>query len=179
MAIITSVSNGTWLHVETRIGAQPIANTQTTLAHPLGTIVRAKDVGTTAYGEGEFIYLQGVTSTVVGLLVVYNATTFQTTILPNTANLGQSVAVAMSANATKTSYGWYQIGGMAVTLKSAAAISPQVIVYISATAGRVFSTSTSGKEIVNARGASLSSVTSTCSSIVLQINRPFAQGKIT
>lgn len=179
MAIITAITNGTWLHVESRVGAQPIAGTSATLNHPLGTILRAKDVGANLYGEGEFIYLQGVTSTAVGLMMSYNATTFQTTILPNTANLGVSVAIAMSANALKTTYGWYQIGGMAVTLKSAAAVSPQVVMYISATAGRVFSTSTSGKEIVNAKGASLTSVTSTCSSIVLQINRPFAQGKIT
>lgn len=179
MAIITAVSVGTWRFVDNRVGAQPIVNTQTTQQQPLGTIVRAKDVSVNAYGEAEFIYLQGVTSTVAGLLVTYNATTYQTTILPSTANLGQSVAVAMSANATKTSYGWYQICGMAVVLKTAVSVSPQVIMYISGTAGRVFATSTSGREIVNARGANLSSVTSTCSSLVMQINRPFAQGKIT
>ena len=49
---------------ENSLGWQPIANTSTTQRHALGTIVRAEDP---TFGEGEFIYLKGVVSTVVGL----------------------------------------------------------------------------------------------------------------
>ena len=179
MAIITAVTNGTWLHVESRVGAQPIANTSATLNHPLGTILRAKDVGANLYGEGEFIYLQGVTSTAVGLMMSYNATTYQTTILPNTANLGVSVAIAMSANALKTTYGWYQIGGLATIKKTAVQVLPQVKIFQSATAGRVMPTSASSLEIVGAKSANLTTVTSTTSTIVVLLNRPAMQGNIT
>jgi hypothetical protein len=39
------------------IGGQTISDTSTTAKHPLGTIVQAKDLASTDYGVGEFIYL--------------------------------------------------------------------------------------------------------------------------
>lgn len=174
--------------VENRLGIQPIAFTnaassalqsgQTPFAnqeHALGTIVRAEDP---TFGMGEFIYLLGVANTVAGILVQYDATTYQTTILPSTANLDEPVAVAMSANVAGQ-WGWYQISGLATALKTAVQVTPQKKVYISGTAGRVFVTSTSGREIMGARTANLTTVTSTTSTVVLLINRPFAQGQIT
>jgi len=175
--------------VEARFGVQPIAFTnapntvlqsgQSPFAnqeHPLGTIVRAYDP---TFGEGEFIYLLGVVNTVVGLLVTWDASTFQTAILASTANLNQPVAVAMSANVA-TNYGWYQISGMATVLKSAVQVTVAPLkVYISGTAGRIFVTSTSGKEIMGARTANLTTVTSTTSTVVVHLSRPFAQGQIT
>ena len=122
--------------VHTLPGAQPIANTETTQKHVLGTIVRAWDP---TYGEGEFIYLLGVASTVVGSLVTYNATTWQTALSPDTAAFQAPVAVAMSANVA-SAYGWYQISGNAVIKKTAVAVTPQVKIYQSATTGRVMPT---------------------------------------
>ena len=49
------------------VGSQPIADTSTTKNHPLGTIVTAVDP---TLGGGEFIYLKGVASTVVGTQTV-------------------------------------------------------------------------------------------------------------
>ncbi len=92
------------------IGPQPIANTETTQNHPLGTIVRATDP---TYGAGEFIYLKGVASTAIGSWVLYNPDDFSTTLLA--ANDIGPVAVAMSANVANQ-YGWYQIQGKAVGL---------------------------------------------------------------
>jgi len=104
----------TFYATEAWIVEQPIADTSTTKKHPLGTIVRAKD---STYGEGEFIYLLGVGSTVVGSLVTYNATTYQTALSPTNATTDSvPVAVAMSANVA-SQYGWYQIGGLAVVKK--------------------------------------------------------------
>lgn len=98
------------------IGAQEIATTSTTQYHPLGTIVTAED---STLGVGEFIYLKGVTSTVVGSIVNYDDA-FQTA-LDTSAVTGPSrpLAVAMSAN-VGSQYGWYQIAGLAVAKKASA-----------------------------------------------------------
>ena len=48
------------------LGWQPIANSEATQNHPLGTIVQAVDRAATAYGAGEFIYLKGAAATAAG-----------------------------------------------------------------------------------------------------------------
>lgn len=141
----------------------------------LGMVARAYDP---TYGEGEFILLLGVASTEVGSLVSYNATTYQTALAADTANLAGPVAVAMSANGAG-SFGWYQIGGLAVMKKTAVAVSPQVAIYQSATVGRVMPTAAAGKQILGARSANLASVAAGVSTVVVSINRPHKQGQIT
>ena len=145
-----------------------------TLPATLGMIVRAFDP---TYGQGEFILLVGVGSTVVGSMVTYNATTYQTTLSANTANFAGPVAVAMSAN-TAALFGWYQIGGLAVIKKTAVAVSVGVAIYQSATVGRIMSTAASGKQILGARSANLASVTTTTSTVIVSINRPHKQGAV-
>lgn len=175
---------------EPRIGLLQIANTDagitttspagvvTTIPTPpatLGMVCRAYDP---TFGEGEFICLLGVAATLVGSLVTYNTTTYQTALSPNTANLAQPVAVAMSANLAAT-FGWYQIGGLAVIKKTNTLFTAGVVVYQSATAGRVMSTSTSGKQMLGARSANLASVTTTTSTITVSLDRPHMQGRVT
>ena len=169
---------------ENRAGMLQIANTDSgvtmangtsaipTPPNTLGQVVRAFDP---TYGEGEFILLVGVASTVVGSLVTYNATTYQTTLSANTANQATPVAVAMSAN-TAGLFGWYQIGGLAVVKKTAVAVNAQVPVYQSATVGRVMPTAASGKQVLGARSANLATVASTVSTVIVSINRPHLQG---
>ncbi len=175
--------------VENRLGIQPIGQSNAALpsqyqtgqsqlfgqAHPLGTIIRAYDA---TLGEGEFIYLLGVANTVAGLAVTYDATTFQTTLSPNTANDVGPIAWAMSANVAGQ-YGWYQIGGLVNALKTAVQVLPAAKIYQSGTAGRIMPTSASGKEILGARGANLTTVTSTTSTVLIMVNRPSRQGQIT
>lgn len=157
------------------IGAQGIAETSTTQNHVLGKIVRAVH---DTYGEGEFIYLLGVASTVEGSLVKYNATTYQTVLATNTANQAVPVAVSMSANVA-SQYGWYQIEGNAVIKKTTVAVTPQVKLYLSTTAGRVKVLASAGLEILGARTANLTTVVTTTSTVVVTINRPHLQGQIT
>ena len=140
----------------------------------LGKVVRAFDP---TYGEGEFILLVGVASTVVGSLVSFNATTYQTALSANTANLAGPVAVAMSANLA-AGFGWYQIAGLAVVKKTAVAVAPQVAIFQSATTGRVMATVATGKQLLGARAANLTTVTSTTSTVIVSINRPHKQGQI-
>ena len=90
---------------------QAIDATSTVQLEELGKRVRCKDTAASLYGNGEFIYLTGVTSTVAGSLVLITAA--NGTSLAATRNIG-SVGVACSANAASTSYGWYQIKGAAM-----------------------------------------------------------------
>lgn len=140
----------------------------------LGTIARAYSP---TFGEGEFICLAGVASTVVGSLVTYNTTSYTTTLCPSTANLAQPVAVAMSANAAATTFGWYQLSGVATIKKTAVKVSPNVALFISATAGRVMPTVASGKELLGARSANAATVLSATSTITAILDRPHAQGQ--
>jgi hypothetical protein len=161
--------------VHTLAGAQPIALNSTVQKHALGTIVRATSA---TYGEGEFIYLLGVASTVVGSLVKYNATTWQTVLATNTAVQAVPVAVAMAATVA-SEYGWYQISGNAVIKKTSVAVTPQVTVFLSATAGRIKVVASAGLQVVGARSANLTTIVTTTSTVVVTIDRPHLQSQIT
>ena len=160
-------------------GCQPIADTSTTKNHPYGTIVRAIDP---TYGAGEFIYLLGVASTIVGSVVFYVASTGVTALSSTSGvtNGGAPLAVAMSANVA-SQYGWYQIAGDAVIKKTAVKVDPAgtTKVYLSATAGRVMQTSVASRQVIGARWITATTVTSTTSTAVATINRPHMQGAIT
>ena len=161
---------------ENQLGIQGIAVSSTTQNHDLGKIIRARD---STLGEAEFIYLLGVANTVIGLLVTWNATTFQTALVAASAkNQDNPVGVAMSANVA-SQYGWYQIGGLASVLKTAVTVNPQVSLFTSATSGRVKVLASAGQQVLGCRSANLATVTSTTSTITALINRPFLQGQIT
>lgn len=154
------------------IGSQSITATSTTKNHPLGTIVRAFDP---AIGEGEFIYLTGVASTVAGSAVTYNPLTGATSLAPAGSNIPQGVAFAMSANVA-SQYGWYQIGGLTTAAKTTAAtLNAGAAVGITGT-GVVNATAT-GAELQGAVVAAVSTASAT--TVSLSINRPVMQGRIT
>jgi hypothetical protein len=147
---------------------------------PYGTVVRAKHP---TFGEGEFIYLQGVASTLVGSLVNYTVSTGVTSL--TTASVGsipRPVAVAMSANVSTTTFGWYQIAGSAVIKKTAVKVDPAVThatnVYLSGTSGRIMQTSVAVRTVLGAAFETTTTITSTTSTAVVTINRPHQQGPI-
>lgn len=135
---------------EPRIGMQAIATTSATQQHPLGTRVRAVDTASTAYGEGEFIYLKGLADTAVGSWVTFNQDDNSTALLA--ANAIGPVAIAMSANVANQ-YGWYQIYGKAVG-KVLASYADNALVYATATAGSVDDAVVAGDRVKLAIGAS-------------------------
>lgn len=167
----------TWVPTTPELGLQPITTTSTTQLHPIGKVIQAYDNTTSGYGNAEFMYLNGVASTVVGSLVTYNQVTGVTALCPSTANLAQPLAVAMSANVA-AQWGWYQIGGVATIKKTAVKINPNVALFISATTGRVFPTATTGKAVLGARSANATTIASATSTIDAIIDRPHAQGQI-
>ena len=131
---------------ESQIYNQAIDETSTTQKVPLGTRVRAEDKASTAYGEGEFIYLKGATSTVVGSFVTYNQGTNVASLL--VANAVGPVATSMSINVA-SSYGWYQIFGRAVG-KGLASLADAANIYGTATAGSVDDAIVAGDRVQNA-----------------------------
>lgn len=136
-----------WTFVDPQLGLQPIEDTDTTQNHPLGMIKQAKHA---TYGQGEFIYLEGLALTAVGSWVTYNADDFSTTLLA--ANAIGPVGVSMSANVA-SQYGWYQIQGKAIG-KAATGYADNGLVYATATAGTVDDAVVAGDRVKDALGAS-------------------------
>lgn len=156
--------------LESWVVPQAISETSTTKKVPLGTIIRAEDKASTAYGIGEFIYLLGVASTAVGTVVVYNPDDFSTT--RAVADAIGPVAVAMSANVA-SQYGWYQISG-----KGAAAVlsgfADNADCYLTATNGSVDDTDVAGDYVSGMKGASAVDTPSTGLAEV-ELWRPFVR----
>lgn len=147
------------------LGSQPIAVTDTTQNHPLGTKVRAVDP---TYGEGEFVYLKGVASTAIGSWVTIHEDDYTTTLLAAN-DIGQ-VAVSMSANVA-SQYGWYQVSGKAIG-KALTGYVDNALVYATSTAGSVDDAVVAGDRVKKAIGASAVDTPST-GLAEFEINYPF------
>lgn len=130
----------TWDFTSTYVGAQQIDVTSTVQQHKLGT--RASAFSPT-YGDGEFVYLAGVASTIVGSLVTFDEKAGTTT-LAVAATRGPC-AVAMSANVA-SQYGWYQVFGSAV-VSVAAADAANALQYSTAVAGQIDDAVVAGSKI--------------------------------
>ena len=152
---------------EAQIVEQAIATNSTTQLHPLGKVVRAYD---STYGEGEFIYLKGVASTVVGSIVEYN-TSHQSGLSTTATSLltPHPLAVAMSA-CVASEFGWYQISGEAVMVKDSG-MSFAVDIGIEASAGMAVLLAT-GAIINGAIVAVIASAKSDVLSVRAMIDRP-------
>lgn len=153
------------------VGSQQIASNSATQKHALGTIVQADDP---TYGSGEFIYLKGLDSTVVGSWVTYNPDDFSTALLA--ANAIGPVALAMSICVTGE-YGWYQIQGKGVG-KVLASFADNANCYATATAGSADDAVVAGDLVKNAKGASAIDIPST-GLAEIELYRPFMDDGLT
>ncbi|MEQ1572780.1 MAG: hypothetical protein ABL993_00905 [Vicinamibacterales bacterium] len=160
------------------MGMQALTDTSTVQNHPLGTKVVGIDNNPAASnkGEGEFIYLKGIASTVEGSLVDYDITLGVTALSPATGGEGP-VAVSMSANVANQ-YGWYQVRGCAAVKAPNAAVVGAGVYMLAATPGSVDDAVVASEQILNAK---FTTTTGTPSSglAVIEINYPFHQGAIT
>ena len=142
----------------------------------IGQEVEAVDNSSGYWGKFKLLY--GVASTVVGSLVTFDPATGLTTLCPSTANLGQPVAVAMNANTVTTTASWYQVQGVATINKiTTVNFTPAVALYISATAGKITSLAVSGKQVLPARTVNAATVASATTTVLVNIQYPFAQGR--
>jgi hypothetical protein len=152
------------------IGVQQIAVTSTTQKHPLGTRVRAVDP---VYGEGEFIYLQGVASTAAGDIVIFDDKAGTTT--RTVAASRGPVAIAMSANVA-SQFGWYQLAGSGVAnTASAGTGAANALLQTSATAGQATVSGTASQKI-DGIICKAAQDTPTSGFTVVQMDRPAANG---
>ena len=147
------------------IGHQDIQTNSATQNHPVGTCVRAVSA---TYGEGEFVYAQGVASTAVGSWVLINEDDYSTSLLA-ADDIGR-VGVAMAATVAGE-YGWYQISGKAVG-KVATGYADNALVYATATAGTVDDAVVAGDRVKKAKGASAIG-TPSAGLAEFEIDRPF------
>lgn len=166
-----AITTGTWRLVDPRLGAQPITATSTTQNHPFGTIVKAKDVGTTAYGEGEFMYCKGVAS---GAFRAWAGVRSKAglTILAVASGAYDTVGVMMSTLDATTKFGWLQVKGRAIA-KCLTAFADNGVVYLTATAGSIDDASVAGDVIVGAHGRNGGTVTVGDLAGEFELNKPF------
>ena len=151
------------------IGSQGIAESSASAKHRLGTIVTAHDKSTDSdYGEGEFIYLKGAASTVVGSVCTYDAGGFTTSL--SQANAVGPIGLAMSANGSG-SYGWYQISGRGVA-KGADNIAADMLCYLTSVAGSIDDAVVEGDSIFFMETTSALG-TPSGALVEVTINRPF------
>lgn len=132
---------------------QAVSVNSATQLLPLGTRIKGTDP---TYGEGEFIYLKGVASTVVGSAVLYNPDDWSTSLLA--ANDIGLVAFAMSA-CVANEFGWYQIYGKAVGAV-AGNVADNALVY-AAGSGAIDDAVVAGDRIKNAKFGSAHGTPST------------------
>jgi len=163
---------GTWRHIDPRLGAQPITDRSTTQQHTLGVIVQAKDIGTTAYGTGEFQYVKGVASCAAKDWVGIPSDNF--TLVRAVANGNYPVGVAMAA-LTASYYGWAQISGKAIA-NCLTSFADNGYVFLTATAGSVDDASVAGDWISGAVGASTATVGDLHAEF--ELSRPFAGQRV-
>lgn len=175
----------TYTFTENRLGLPPIgsivsvasAGLLNSTGVPVGTIVRGQDP---TLGGGEFIYLPGVGSEIVGSLVTFNLSANTVTLGASSATYaGTPVAVAMAANTSTTALSWYQIEGAATIAKTATKISPNVAVYLSSTAGKIQSTLATGLQVEGARSNNAATVASATGTVLVVLDRPHMQGSKT
>ena len=166
--------------VDTHIGTQDLATVDTTARVPLGTEIRVWDP---TYGEGRAVYLKVGTSTAIaaGTLVYASASNTATAVpaVSTSKKTGRAVYVALNAvssDSTNTQYTWFLKKGIAPVLKTAVTVAADQPLYISTTAGRFYLTASAGAQIVGARTANTASVTSTTSTVLVQIDNPCLQG---
>lgn len=108
----------------------------------LGTQVEAVDP---FWGYGKFVYGKAGEALNNGEVCVHQTTLYNFAKIPNTANLGQPIFVAIHKMAS-ADFGWFQFEGLTV-YKTNATVAANAAIGIGAAAG-VLGTNTAGKQIL-------------------------------
>lgn len=114
---------------------------------PLGTVIDAVDQ---YWGPGQFMYVKSDDTIIKGSVCTFeigSAGELEAILVPNTANLGVPVGVAM-APMTAGKYGWVQLSGLAV-YKTNATVAAAAAIGI--TAAGVLGANSAGKQILGVR----------------------------
>jgi len=168
------MSTTSWNVASPLAGMQQIEDVSDTAKHKVGTIIRAIHP---TYGAGEFVYLKGVASTVVGSVVTYNATDGTTSRVIPTTYIPQPVAVAMAATGA-SQYGWYQLSGQAIVAKAATVCLVAGVAASFLCTGRIAGAA-NGSELRGAVVMATASAASGRTTVQVLIDRPYIQGRVT
>jgi hypothetical protein len=167
-----ALTAGTWAVMNPIIGTQPIADRDTTANHPLGTEVMARDIGSTGYGVGKFVYIKGVASGAAKDWVGIPSDNF--TAVRAVANGNYPLGVLMAA-LTASYYGWAQVEGKALG-NCLTQFADNGYVYLTATAGSIDDASVAGDWVSGAVGASGAVVGDLHAEF--ELSRPFAGQRV-
>ena len=167
----------TWISESTQIGWTAPGNVDTEMKVPAGTVATFRDA---VLGGGEFIYLLGVASTILGSVVSYQLSdgvslNGTTALWAGTAGTGSPLAVATAA-IVASDWGWYQIGGAAIVATSGTVAAGNPLYFQAA--GVVQAAAVNGKQIVGAVAGSANGVPTTNQAIVT-LDRPMVQTQTT
>lgn len=154
---------GTWQVIDT-IGVGDLTAFGTTQLWTLGKRVKARDMGSTDYGFGEFIYAEGCASTVRGSVVTINDNWLTALVV---ADAHGAVGVALAANVA-SNYGWYQVLGRGVA-SAETTIVDGTQAYVGSTAGFIDDAAVAGDQII---GMIISSTTDTATALVTMTTYP-------
>lgn len=166
---------GTWEIISPLAGSQPIDVVSTVKNHDFGTIVQAKDVGSTAYGVGEFIYVKGVSSGATKKWAGYNSKTGATTLA--VADGVYPIGVMVSDLDSTSKYGWLQIRGRAVGA-CLTSFADNGVCYLTSTPGSVDDASVIGDVIHGAIGRNGGTVTVGDLAGEFELNRPYSENRV-
>lgn len=136
--------------IDGHIGGQAIDSNSDSQQHHLGECISARDMASTDYGVGEFIYAKGLDSTAVGEVVIVDADAW-TTKLAVADDVGR-IALAMSACVTGE-FGWYQTRGKGVALVLAS-FADNLACYLTSTPGSIDDAVVGGDRIHKMESAS-------------------------
>jgi hypothetical protein len=167
-----------WVSVDLQAGYPAPGNVDDSALVPIGTIAQFRDVGTTYLGVGEFVYLRGIGSTVLGSVVYWKgstgAATSGLTTLATTAiaNSGFSLAFATAA-IVADKYGWYQISGAAIAATTGTVADADDLFLGAAV---LTATPAAGLQVLSCHASSANGVPASNQAIIT-INRPFCQGQ--
>lgn len=162
------VTHRKWATDEPKAVPQAIEYASDKQMAPLGTIVRAHHP---EYGEGEFIYVKGVTDGAQHDWVTYNLD--DGSVARTGANAIGPVGILMAALGSATTFGWAQISGKAVG-KAAAGFADNGNVYLTSTAGTVDDAVVAGDYVYGAKGASAIDTPDT-GLAEFELSRPFVK----
>lgn len=140
---------GTYVPTDETVGVEDLTTIGTTQLWPLGKIIKARDTGTTAYGDVEMMYLKGGTNVAAKSVCTVNSD-MSTTLIA--ARAKGAVVVSIGAVDATTKYGWFVCRGKAAAASDG--VTDAAALYIDGTAGRVDDAAVAGDQIIGAVAAS-------------------------
>lgn len=147
---------GTWRPIDpTYLGIASLTNVDTAAAYPLGTKIKARDIGATAYGDAEFIYMNGGTTVVAGSVVNFIG---DGTCVLLAARAKGAVGLAIST-VIATSFGWFQVRGKGVA--KSLTVAANAACYACGTGGSIDDAAVAGDQIIGMQ-TNTTDDTSTC-----------------